>query len=179
MTQPKFNINDLPDLKIRVNTPEESERAQRAFFALGENVRWFFGTPHQLLENIELPNTLIYAPNSQMPNILGCFGKLGSHREIKDFGDYAEITLPELEALAAEKQAAPQLGTFYSETMDEIEERIIANGGYQDKANQEAQARYDAAVALLDNCGFYASGDYSDVAYKAILIASGLPIEPE
>lgn len=44
---------------------------------------------------------------------------------------------------------------------------------------EEAQARYDAAVALLDNCGFYASGDYSDVAYQAVKIASGLPIEPE
>ena len=37
-----------------------------------------------------------------------------------------------------------------------------------------AQKRYDAAAKLLDKCGFYASGDYSDTAYQALKIAAGI-----
>jgi hypothetical protein len=97
MTQSKFDLQNLPDLKIRVANADESERAQLAFFAL--NAKWHFDgckqakfLDHKFLAFRSLPN------NSE--------NLLSKIRDVYEFkkSDYQEITLPELEAIAAEKQ---------------------------------------------------------------------------
>lgn len=255
------------NLKIKVNTPSESERAQRAFFALG------FTWPN-LAQEVQFENETYLVAIADTDNYIRTPFML-FHTNDEDFcdSDAKWVELPELEEMAAQHKSS-----YYAETMDEIEQRIAETGypeseglnsfeiktdgiylrngrhyhfeadkyddfgemicnskgvvikpispadmvvlppqtkepeaqnlllkfqawqlenGYLDKSkvengmvskfllcdsneseqpnNQaEAQKRYEAAQKLLDECGFYASGDYSDTAYKAIRIAAGL-----
>jgi len=48
---------------------------------------------------------------------------------------------------------------------------FIANAYLQER---KALQNYERAEKLLDSCGWYASGDYSDTAYQALRIAAGL-----
>lgn len=104
----------MENYKIKVNTPEESERAQRAFFALG-NV-WLIGRK-------TVCNTCykyLYA-NSEGFGII----EYGKTQKEFDTDESKEITLPELEALAQKAQIGEGLNSF--ETMVEEKTSIQSN----------------------------------------------------
>lgn len=101
--QSKFNINCLPDLKIRVNNKEESERAQVAFFALNNKSRWFGYDDSEVMGNLFTPNIIFTSNQSAMPNLLRSTCSAYSSNESKA-SLCQEITIEELEALANQKK---------------------------------------------------------------------------
>jgi hypothetical protein len=97
MTQSKFDLQNLPDLKIRVANAAESERAQRAFFALG--YRWY-SEDHSDPIGICPANIEVMTADGD--------GDINIYYEKEHLHFEAilatAVTLPELEALAAENQ---------------------------------------------------------------------------
>ena len=122
----------MENYKIKVNTPEESERAQRAFFALG-NV-WLIGRK-------TVCNTCykyLYA-NSEGFGII----EYGKTQKEFDTDESKEITLPELEALAQKAQIGEGLNSF--ETMVNEKTSIQTN---------IEKARGNSWAFFIFACGF-------------------------
>ncbi len=109
----------MQNLKIRVNSPEESERAQRAFFALG--AKWA-SSHDQEVRHTERGYLIFYgSPDFLVASIPY---KFDEHRN-------KEITLPELEQLAAAKQGNDwhELLAKSNETRIEIDPEAAKDSG--------------------------------------------------
>jgi len=158
---------ETPNLKIRVNSPEESERAQRAFFALG--YRWK-GIGTEILDYCrvadcgyivaEKKGMIIYLTSEVSPSV---------------------FTLAELEALAAERREPQMTADEESAIETEIAE---AWHDYQERALTEAeqrsveveQRRYEAAVNNYEKKSKF-NGEYVNIAeiiFESLKIAAGL-----
>jgi hypothetical protein len=145
----KFDINNLPSLKIRVANVEESKRAQVAFFALGNSWVAYYG---QNIHYAEHP--FLFARLGQLSY---CFreGYFNSSA-------HTEISLAELEAIAAEKLSEKTMGNDPTIDMVQADEQ------------SGAQKRYDAARKFMNdfpNGHVPLLGGYVD---QALRIASGI-----
>jgi hypothetical protein len=70
------------------------------------------------------------------------------------------------------KEREPQIKVEGWKHIDTLNAKVfIANAYLQER---KALQNYERAEKLLDGCGWYASGDYSDTAYQALRIAAGL-----
>jgi len=144
----------MENLKIRITTTEESERAQRAFFALGG--KWIKEKDQRI--------RITWAKYLQFVEWLGGYviATVADYNFEKEI--HREITLQELEEIAAKAIMAR------SESLEIMVEE------------SEAQKRYDAAMEFLEKqtTGFYNSEnqliyleDCVDVQ-QALRIAAGL-----
>lgn len=193
----KFDINNLPDLKIRVANAEESERAINAFASLG------FSTKHLAVKK----PLFFFADNGKFLDYV-----VTEESYNKDCGRVTqEISLAELEALVAEKQGnglSEIVGAFANDPeaawmdreidgkhydhgiIDELSDLDFAvslqyklGGKFKLTNEAAAQKRYDAAINFIENAdhlyceggGFSSMGYYHSDVEKALRIASGLP----
>ncbi len=136
MAETKLDRNNLPNLKIKVNSTEQSERVQRAFFELGYS--WGNITPVN-------PAYFLFADIDKFLDY--SFSESVYDAEwTKEL--YTEITLPELETLAFGEQ---------KETINNIREVVNGFQGDADDWNREVersrQLAADPTIDTVGNCG--------------------------
>lgn len=203
MSKSKFNLNKLPDLKIRVNNAEESERVQHIFFAL------HYGWHDSDFDNLDSDGIMValqfgifaYAGTKILSSCLFPSTFFNSKT--------TEITLAELESLAAEKrlQSCTEKPTEMGNLPGKGKPTVITYMKVQAYAEgdcdncgcsvamkvdvtSEAQKRYDAAVKWLEeNADPIVDSEYEDIkcyfdtdsdVLQALRIASGLePIQSQ
>jgi len=170
---------ETPNLKIQVNSPEESERAQRAFFAIGTT----YSDTGADIREYELPigflfhcdeRAVITAKGILKPYLLGDMKFYYRTKETK-------ITLEELEALAA-KHGEPQMTAAEESALEAEIDEVWSD--YQERALTEAeqrsveveQRRYEAAVSNYEKKSKF-NGEYvniSEIIFESLKIAAGL-----
>lgn len=183
----------MQNLKIRVSSPEETNQAQTAFFALGG--KWAYG---QIIQHLYKPFLYLREDKIMYGEDLD-----GFYEEVGE-----EVTLGELLALAAEAKNTG-LNSFeimVEEKMSNLQsciEKAKTNGwqkdgrdadeqvaelrGYEgdaswgefepselERAKLEAQARYDAAEKYFEENKGYEWCDYVEAHNVSLKIAAGL-----
>lgn len=86
----KFEIGNLPNLKIKINSKEESEIVQKLFFLLGGG--WVQGEPYEI-KHTERKYLVFYPPSQKSHGLIASLPyDFEKHRN-------TEITLEELKGL--------------------------------------------------------------------------------